>query len=202
MVRRSVADDSYGRASLTWSFELGEVNALPCSEIQLAVLYRKRHIVTDEHRFDVRCGITFRMTVIGVLRHKCGELMQQIALHVRVRVLVHEHRRGGVDNVYHAYTLANLGPRDRGAHSRRHIDGHLALLGAHGELLVMHAHDAIIRSEAGHTQRRYFDACPPGAKRASPRSRACAPRRTPTRLRSMPMCCLVTCSASGRKGYS
>src|SRR5436190_2064481 len=54
MVRRSVADDSYGRAPLTWSVELGEVNALPRAEHELAFVYRERHIVTDEHRFDVR----------------------------------------------------------------------------------------------------------------------------------------------------
>src|SRR6267378_4614589 len=114
MVRRSVADDSYGRASLTWPIELGEINALPRSEIQFAALYRQRHIVTDERGFDVRCGITFRMTVIAVLRHKRSEVMQQIALHIRVGVLVHEHRGGRVRDIYYAYTFAHLRPGHRG----------------------------------------------------------------------------------------
>src|SRR3981081_782370 len=125
MVRRSVADDSYGRASLTWPIELGEVNALPRSQIQLAVLYRKRHIVTDEHRFDVCRGITFRMTVIAVLRHEFRKLMQQIALHIGVGVLVHEHGGRRVGDVYHADTLAHSRSRDRGSYARPHIDGRL-----------------------------------------------------------------------------
>lgn len=54
MVRRSVADDSYGRAALTWSIELREVHALPCAEHELAFVYRKRYIVTNDDRFDVR----------------------------------------------------------------------------------------------------------------------------------------------------
>src|ERR1700687_5815170 len=180
MVRRSVADDSYGRASLAWPIELGEVNALPRSEIQLAVSYRKRHIVTDEHRFDVCRGITFRMTVIAVLRHERSELMQQIALHIGVGVLVHEHRCGRVCDVYDADAVAHLRPGHRGTYARRYIDGHLALVSAHRELLVVHAHEGVVRSQACRTQRRYFEACQPGVKRALRRPRACAPHPTPT----------------------
>ena len=156
MVRRSVADDSYGRASLTWPIELGEVNALPRTEIEFAFMHRKRYVVTDERRLYVRCGITFRMTVIAVLRHELREVMEQIALHVGVGILVHEHRGGGVRDIYHAYAFAHIRLGDRRTYARRYIDGHLPLVGAHRELLVMHAHEAIIRSEARRTQRRYF----------------------------------------------
>src|SRR5687768_17182346 len=117
MVRRSVADDSYGRASLARSIELREVHALPRAEHELALVYRKRHVVTNEDRFDVRGGISFRMTVVTVLRNDLSELNQQITLHIRVRVLVHEYRRGGVRNIYHTDTFAHLRPRDRGAHA-------------------------------------------------------------------------------------
>ena len=163
MVRRSVADDSYGRAPLTWSVELGEVNALPRAEHELAFVYRERHIVTDEHRFDVRRGISFGMTIISVLRNELRELMQQVTLHVRVRVLIHEDRRGGVRDIYDAYTFAHLRSGDRGAYAGCHVDGRLALVGPDGELLVVDAHRTIIRSETNSTivgvritRRRYF----------------------------------------------
>src|SRR5437899_10633913 len=126
MVRRSVADDSYGRAPLTRSVELGEVDALPCAEHELAFVYRKRHIVTDEHRFDVRRGISFAMTVVSVLRNELRELRQHVTLHVRVGVLVHEDRRGRVRDIYYAYTFAHFGSRDRRSHARRHVDRRLA----------------------------------------------------------------------------
>src|SRR6266516_3125554 len=147
MVRRSVADDSYGRGALSWSIELSEVNALPCAEHELAFMYRKRHIVTDEHRFDVRRGISFGMTVVAVLRNELCELVQQITLHVRVGILVHEDRRGGVRDVYHAYTFAHFRSCDRRSHARRHVDGRLALVGAERDLLVVDAHGTSIRSE-------------------------------------------------------
>src|SRR5687767_11384822 len=130
MVRRSVADDSYGRASLAWSIELREVHALPRTEHELALVYRKRHIVTYEDRSDVRSGISFRMTVVTFLRNDLRELIQQVALHIRVRVLVHEYRGGRVRDIYHADTFADLRSRDRCAYAGRHVDGRLALLGA------------------------------------------------------------------------
>src|SRR5687767_4097128 len=149
MVRRSVADDSYGRAPLARSIELREVHALPRAEHELALMYRKRHVVTNKDRFDVRSGISFRMTVVTVLGNDLRELKQQIALHIRVGVLVHKYRRRGVRNIYHAYTFADLRARDRGAHARGHIHGRLALLGAERQLLVVDAHDRVVRSDAG-----------------------------------------------------
>ena len=118
MVRRSVADDSYGRAPLARSVELREVHALPGAEHELTFVHRKRHVVTDEDRFDVRGGISFRMTVVTVLRNDLRELKQQITLHIRVGVLIHEYRCGCMRNVYHTYTFADLRPRDRGPHAR------------------------------------------------------------------------------------
>ncbi len=76
MVRRSVADDSYGRASLTRSVELREVHALPCAEVERAFVYRKRHTAAHEDAFDVRRGISLRMTEVAVLRNELRELMQ------------------------------------------------------------------------------------------------------------------------------
>lgn len=108
MVRRSVPDDSYGRAPLTRSIELREVHTLPRSEHELTVVYRKRHIVTHEDRFDVRRRVAFRMSVLTVLWNKGRELTKQIALHIDVGVLVHEYGRGRVCDVYHTYTFAQL----------------------------------------------------------------------------------------------
>src|SRR2546428_4585038 len=146
MVRRSVADDSAGRAALAWSIELGKIYALQRAEHEFAFTYRKRHIVTDEHRFDVGRCISFAMTVVSVLRNELRELRQQVTLHVRVGVLVHEDRRGRVRDIYHAYTLAHFGSRDRRSHARCHVDGRLTLIGAERELLVVDAHWTIIRS--------------------------------------------------------
>src|SRR6185436_1984745 len=128
------------------------------------------------------------MEVVAVLWDELGELMKQITLHIGVGILVHEHRRGGVRNVYHADTFADLRPRDRGAYMCCHIDGHLAFVGAHRELLVVGAHGATI-----------LPSCGRGATRVPPRPRAYAPPLTLTPRRSMPTCCSRTCSASGRK---
>src|SRR5213592_3805342 len=117
MVRRSVADDSYGRGALTWSIELSEVNALPRAEHELACMYRKRHIVTDEYGFDVRRGISFGMTVVAVVGNELRKLVQQITLHVRVGILIDEYRRRGMRHVYHAYTFAHFRSRDRRTHA-------------------------------------------------------------------------------------
>src|SRR6266576_2302504 len=196
MVRRSVADDSYGRAPLTWSVELGEVDALPRAEHELAFVYRERHIVTDEHRFDVRGGISFSVTVVSVLRNELRELIQQVTLHVRVRVLVHEDRRGGVRDIYDAYTFAHLRSGDRGAYAGCHIDGRLVLVGADGELLVVDAHRTIIRPAT------ILPACRRGVRRARRRRRACGPPLTPIRPRSTRTSYSPMCSASGRKPCS
>jgi len=57
------------------------------------------------------------MAVITVLRNDLRELMQQIALHVGVRVLVHEYSRGRMRDVYDTYTLAHLGAGDRSTYA-------------------------------------------------------------------------------------
>src|SRR5881409_484923 len=54
MVRRSVADDSYGRGPFARSIELGEPETLPRAELDLTVAYWKRHAVADDDRFNVR----------------------------------------------------------------------------------------------------------------------------------------------------
>ncbi len=146
MVRRSVADDSYGRASLTWSIEFREVHTLPRAEDELAVVYRKRHIVTHKDRFDVRRRVSLRMAVIAVFRNDLRKVMKQITLHIRVSVLIDEDRGRRVRDIYDAYTFAHLRPRDRCAYAGCHVDGHLALLGADRQLFVVGTHARVIRS--------------------------------------------------------
>src|SRR5207253_1990790 len=66
MVRRSVADDSYGRGPFTRSIELDEVETLPRSELDLCVAYREGH--SRPHA---------RGDVDGLLAHRCrhGDLL-------------------------------------------------------------------------------------------------------------------------------
>src|SRR2546425_262690 len=66
MVRRSLADDSYGRGPFARSIELGEIDSLPCAERDRAVAHRKSHGVANEHRLDVSRSVTFGVRVLRV----------------------------------------------------------------------------------------------------------------------------------------
>src|SRR6266478_4291333 len=54
MVRLSVADDSYRHMTLAWSVVLREVEALPRTEQELAIMHWQAHIVPGQHGLDVR----------------------------------------------------------------------------------------------------------------------------------------------------
>src|SRR6267142_161193 len=96
MVRRSVADDSYGRASFAWAIELREVHALPCAQCDRTVADREGHAVSDEDCFDVCGAVSFRVFVLRIARDRSLERCEEVPLHIGVRVLVHEDRRGRV----------------------------------------------------------------------------------------------------------
>src|ERR1700730_2162068 len=96
MVRRSVADDSYGRAPFAWTIELREVHTLPRAESDRTIAYRERNAVADDDRLDVRWAIPLGVVVFRIARDHPFERREDIFLHVGVRVLVYEDRRGGV----------------------------------------------------------------------------------------------------------
>src|SRR6266850_2449371 len=96
MVRRSVADDSYGRVPFAWAIELCEVHALPCAQCDRTVADREGHAVADEDRFDVCGAVSFRVFVLRIARDRSLERCEEVPLHIGIRVLVHEDRRGRV----------------------------------------------------------------------------------------------------------
>src|SRR5438445_173914 len=140
MVRRSLADDSYGRASLPRAIELRKVNALPCPKRDLAVAHRKRDRVTDKDRLHVRRTVSFGMRVLRIARHGAFQRHEHVFLHVGVGVLVDEHRGGGVRDADCHDPIADLRARDRSLHARRDVDGLFALLRCEADLLVPNAH--------------------------------------------------------------
>src|SRR2546428_8742693 len=90
MVRRSVADDSYGRGPFARSIELGEVETLPRAELDLTVANRERHAVPDKDRFDVRGTISFGVRIFRIARDRSLEGSEEVFLHIGVGVLVYE----------------------------------------------------------------------------------------------------------------
>src|SRR5438105_8408119 len=140
VVRRSVADDSYGRGPFTRSIELDEVEALPRAELDLCVAYRERHAVADKYRFDVRRAVAFGMRVFRVARDHALECGQKVLLHIGVRVLVHEYRGGRVRDGHGDDAVAHLRARHRRLHPRRDVDGLLPHRRRNGDLLVAHGH--------------------------------------------------------------
>src|SRR2546428_2587486 len=140
MVRRSFADDSYGRASFPRAIELREVNALPCPKRDLAVPHRKRHRATDEDRFHVRGTISLGVRVLRPARHGALQRREHVSLHVGVGVLVDEHRGGGVRDADCDDPVADLRAGDRGLDARRDVDRLFALLRRDADLLVPNTH--------------------------------------------------------------
>src|SRR6266849_4433748 len=155
MVRRSVADHSYGRATIAWSVEFREVNALPRAEHELAVAYRERDVASHEHRFDVRGRISLGVAELLVPWNDLVEEIEQIALHLGVGVLVDEHAGGRVGDGDGADAVSDLRTGDRGAHASRDVDRRLARLRLDPEVLVVDHGPTILR------------ACRRGAKHAS-----------------------------------
>src|SRR4029079_13155571 len=128
MVRRSVADDSYGGAPFAWPIELGEIHALPCAQCDSTISYREGHAVTDEHSFDVGRAISFGMFVLRIARDHAFECVQDVPLHIGVRVLVHEHRRRGMGDGHGHDPIRDLRACDRGLEPWGDIDRFLTLL--------------------------------------------------------------------------
>src|SRR5256712_7863701 len=148
MVRRLVADDSYGRVALARTVELREVDALPRAEDELAIAHGQRHRAPDEHRFHVRGTIALRMVVARVVRDRAFEGAEHVLLHVRVGVLVHEDARGRVRDRDRTDPVADLRARDRGLHAGRDVHGLLGLRRFHRELLVPDGHFSFIAGGA------------------------------------------------------
>src|SRR2546428_1179005 len=144
MVRRLVADDSYGRVALARTVELREVDALPRAEDELAIAHGQRHRAPDEHRFHVRGAVALRMVVARVVRDRAFEGGEHVPLHVRVGVLVHEDARGRVRDRDRTDPVADLRARDRGLHAGRDVYGLLGLRRFHRELLVPNGHFSFI----------------------------------------------------------
>src|SRR5206468_5678270 len=140
MVRRSVADDSYGRGPFARSIELGEVETLPRAELDLTVAYWKRHAVADEDRFDVRGTISFGVRVLRIARDHSLECSEQVFLHIGVGVLVHEDRGGRVGDAHGDKSVTYLRARDRCLHARCDIERLLAFGRLHRDLFVPDGH--------------------------------------------------------------
>src|SRR6266852_1234963 len=139
MVRRSVADDSYGRAPFARTIELGEIHALPRAECDRTVAYGERHAVADEDRFDVSRAVSFGVFVSRIARDHPLERCEEVPLHIGVRVLVHEDRCGRVRDGDDDDALGDLRARDRRLEPRRDIDRLLAPFRRDGYGLVAHA---------------------------------------------------------------
>src|SRR5207245_5485717 len=144
MVRRLVADDSYGRVALARTVELREVDALPRAEDELAIAHGQRHRAPDEHRFHVRGAVALRMVGARVVPDRAVEGGEHVLLHVRVGVLVHEDARGSVRDRDRTDPVADLRARDRGLHAGRDVHGLLGLRRFHRELLVPDGHFSFI----------------------------------------------------------
>src|SRR5437867_5075518 len=143
MVRRSVADDSYGRGPFARSIELGEVETLPPAELDLTVAYWKRHAVADDDRFDVRGTISFGVRVLRIARDHSLECGEQVFLHIGIGVLVHEDRRGRVRDADGNEPVTYLRARDRRLHARRDVDRLLAFGRLDGDPFVPDGHAVV-----------------------------------------------------------
>src|SRR5947207_1917852 len=140
MVRRSVADDSYGRAAFAWAIELGEIHALPRAERDRTVAYRKRHGVADEDRFDMSRSVSLGVFVFRIPRDHPLERREKVFLHIGVRVLIHEDRRGRVRDGDRHDPVTDLRARDRRLHARGDIDRLLTFLRLDGDRFVPNGH--------------------------------------------------------------
>lgn len=90
------------------SVELREVNALPPTELELAITYRDRHIGADEGRLDMRVRVSFSVLELIVMGHELSEMRDEVALNIRVGVLIHEHTGGRVERRDEADPLSHL----------------------------------------------------------------------------------------------
>lgn len=79
------------------TIKLAEENALPHAELQAATRHDDLHGRTDQRGFHVRGRVPASVLVGRILPRREGlELRQNIAHHMRVRVLIDGHRAGRV----------------------------------------------------------------------------------------------------------
>src|SRR5438105_11768463 len=140
MVRRSLADDSYGRGPFAWSIELCEVKTLPRAERYFSVTDCERHAVADEDCFDVRRAVPFGMRVFRIAGDHSLERREEVLLHIRVGVLVDEDRRGRMCDGHGYEPITYLRACHCGLHTRRDIDRLLALVRLDGDRFVPDRH--------------------------------------------------------------
>src|SRR5437879_4745724 len=74
MVRRSVADDSYGRGPFARSIELREVETLPRAQLDRAVANRERPAVADKDRSDVSAAVALPPLTTRTVRCPRGSI--------------------------------------------------------------------------------------------------------------------------------
>src|SRR5712692_3181593 len=146
MVRLSVAEDGYEGVTLAWSVVVRDIDALPRAERELAVAHREAHIVSGQHGFDVRVGVSLGMLELFLARHELSKLREQVVLHRGIRVLIYEHARGGVEHRDDADAVLHLRSRHRGAHASRDIDGAHLRRRADLEALVMSGQSVSLRA--------------------------------------------------------
>src|SRR5712691_411666 len=144
MVRRLVADDSYGRVPFPRTIELREVDPLPRAEHELAVAHGERHRAPDDDGFHVSWTVSLGVGVSRVAGHGAVERGEHVLLYVWVRVLVHEHRGGRVRDRDRADPFAYLRSHHCSLYPRRDVDGLLPLGGLQAQLLVTHRHLILI----------------------------------------------------------
>src|SRR4029077_7500181 len=160
--------------------ELREVDALPPAEVEAAPRDRDGDVSTDEHGLDVRGAVALGVPVVPGIGHEPRERDQEIALHIWVGVLVHEHGGGRVRDRDDADPLADVRLLHLLGDPLRDVDGlgWLRGLDAQAELLGGHATEAFAPRSARVRARPRRSAFPPLTMRpVFPRGRA-APDRT------------------------
>src|SRR2546423_12610127 len=140
MVRRSVADDSYGRAPFAGAIELGKIHTLPCAQRDGALAYREGHAVADQDRLDVSRAVSFGVFVFRSTRDHSLKRALEVFLHIGVRVLIHEDRRGRVGDAHGHDSVSDLRACDRDLHAGGDVDRFLAPLCLDGDRFVPNGH--------------------------------------------------------------
>src|ERR671934_1850239 len=140
MVPGLIPDDSYGRVTFTRPIELREVDPLPGPERDRAVAYGKRHRRADQDRFHVRRAVSLGVRVRRVARDRALERGEDVLLHIRVGVFVHEHPGGRVCDRHRDDAVGDRAPRHRGFDPGGDVDRLFAPLARDGDLLVTHSH--------------------------------------------------------------
>ena len=77
--------------------EFREVDGLPGTELQLAILHDDADGRAHQAGFQVGIAVAFAVAIVGfMMRYKMGQFLQQIVAHIRIGVLVNGHAGSGV----------------------------------------------------------------------------------------------------------